>query len=647
MHEGSINIIVVDDDAAHVDAILRAFNTTDKFIIRVAETLNHYKQLVKEHAPDLALVDLNLPDGSAVDVLVAPLDEGFFPILVMTSCGSEQIVVQALKCGALDYVVKSPEAFADMPRIAERALREWALIRSRKMAEAALHESEVRYRRIVETISDYIFTVKIQNGYPIETTHGEGCIAITGYSVDEFAADPWLWRRMVLDEDAPSVLNQLENIMQGKSTASVEHRILRKDNTVRWVRSTLVPFISPAGDLLSYDGIIQDITEQKNLELQLRHSQKLEGIGQLAGGIAHDFNNFLTAIIGYSTMLLMKMPEPSPLREYAEQIIDAADRASNLTKSLLLFSRKDMLETRVHNLNTVIAGTVKLLERLLSDSIKLSVNYAKEDIIVMADAGQIGQVIFNLVTNARDAMPKDGNIVISTKIIHSGQSVSENGSVKPAGKYAVIAVSDSGRGIDESIKDKIFEPFFTTKEIGKGTGLGLSIIYGIVRQHNGYIDVDSKQGQGTTFKIYIPLAADGVQMSLDLAVTESSSRGTETILIAEDNRVVRTMLSGFLSGHGYHVLEAKDGDEALGVYERYAEKIGLVLADVIMPTRNGWDVCHEIRRRAPGIKILMMSGYSVDFVRKMSGYDDQSSFIAKPIIPKDLFRKIRAVLDSK
>jgi PAS domain S-box-containing protein len=436
----------------------------------------------------------------------------------------------------------------------------------------------------------------------------------------------------------------LRQVFSGKDRFEFESLRERKNGTTVPCIVTATAFRGTDGKLIGIVEDFKDITERKKLEEQLLQAQKMEAIGQLAGGIAHDFNNILTAIIGYGNLLNTEIGKDDLQRTYTIRILRSAERAANLTKGLLAFSRRQMISPKPINLNEIIKGVEKLLSSLLSEDIELSVVPAEKDLIIIADSSQIEQVLMNLATNARDAMPDGGSLTIRTELVEfDNEFIKTHGYDKP-GFYAFISVEDTGVGMDEETKKRIFEPFFTTKEIGKGTGLGLSMAYGIIRQHNGYISVYSKPGKGTTFKIYLPLIKSTIGEEKPVAFL-SVKRGTETVLIAEDDVEVRELIKKVLVGAGYKILEAKDGNDALKVFTENKDGIHLLIIDVIMPKKNGKEVYDEIKKEKPDIKVIFMSGYNADVIHKKGILKEGLDFISKPLLPDELLRKIREVLD--
>ncbi len=380
-------------------------------------------------------------------------------------------------------------------------------------------------------------------------------------------------------------------------------------------------------------------------EHQLRHAQKIEAVGQLAGGIAHDFNNVLTAIIGYASVLSLKMKEDDPLRINVEAILAATERATSLTRGLLTFSRKQIINPVPVNLNDIIRRVENILSRVIGEDVGLRTVLADENMFVLADCVQIEQVLINLVNNSRDAMPDGGELIINTHSVMIGSDFIKKHGFGKEGMYALISVVDTGIGMDEKTKEKIFEPFFTTKEVGKGTGLGLSIVYGIIARHNGYIDVYSKPEEGAIFNIYLPIIKQGRLDNKEKETYSAPSGGTESLLIAEDDAEVRILLKVVLAEHGYSVIEAVDGNDAVAKFMENRDRIKLLILDVVMPEKNGKDVYEEIQQTSPDIKVLFVSGYAQDVIQRRGLIEEGRDYLAKPVFPHELLVKVREILD--
>lgn len=437
-----------------------------------------------------------------------------------------------------------------------------------------------------------------------------------------------------------------ETILSGGEWRGEFHN-RKKNGELYWEQALIAPIRDEDGAITHFIGIKEDVTEHKQLENQLRHSQKMEAIGQLAGGIAHDFNNILTAIIGYSSIMQLKLPDDSPFKKSAGQIIETAERGATLTQGLLAFSRKQVTYPVSIDLNEILNRVQQLLRRLISEDINLEIHPSAQGLPVMADSGQIEQVLMNLATNSRDAMPDGGSIVIATETVTLDTDFVISRGFGQAGDYALLTVTDSGEGMDEETARHIFEPFYTTKDLGKGTGLGLSIVYGIVKKHNGYITCQSTLGLGTIMQVYLPLLT---VLPVPAALVPEEGvpvrQGSDLVLVAEDDEAARILAKEILEEFGYSVLEAVDGQEALELFRDNRDRISLVILDVIMPKLKGREVFDAIRAIDPAVRVLFCSGYPEDVVIKQGGFERGMNYLAKPYSPKELLMKIREVLDN-
>ncbi|MBI5075837.1 MAG: PAS domain S-box protein [Nitrospirae bacterium] len=517
-------------------------------------------------------------------------------------------------------------------------------ITDRKQAEERLSQSEAEFRRLsqefnglLDAIPDILLlldkNLKVlwANRAAAESI-GEKPEALAG----RFCHTLW-YGRATPCEPCPVA----ESLLSGKRRNAT---VTRPDGRIWDVRT--VPLTDEQGRITNVIEVERDITVHRQMEDQLRHSQKLEGVGQLAGGIAHDFNNVLTAVVGFAGLLQVKMDMSDPLRHYADEIMAAGQRGASLTHQILAFSRKQVLDMKPVNLNEIIRNLEKMLHRLLREDIRIELNLFSKDLPIFADASQIDQVMINLATNARDAMPDGGKLSIATEPFEMDREYSEMHGYGSPGKYALLTISDSGCGMDPETKSRIFEPFFTTKEVGKGTGLGLAVVHGIVKQHNGYINIYSEVRNGTIFKIYLPLTEYAAKETKE--ETEDQIRGgTETILIAEDDASLRTLSRTVLSHYGYKVLDAVDGDDAVIKFSRDKESIKLVILDGIMPNKNGREAFDEILKLCPDMKAIFMSGYAEDIFTHDGIPDTTAVFIQKPVTPDKLLRTVRAVLDGQ
>ena len=420
----------------------------------------------------------------------------------------------------------------------------------------------------------------------------------------------------------------------------------RKDGSIYHEEQTITPIVDDTGAITHFVAIKRDLTQRVKLESQLRQSQKMETVGQLASGIAHDFNNLLTVIIGLGELMVPQLADDDPMRGDVAQIVESGRRAAALTRQLLAFSRRQMLTPTVLNLNEGLAGSEELLRRLLRDDIELVVEPGRDLGHIKADAGQIEQVIVNLAVNARDAMPNGGRLVIATQNVevdadyraHVGTSV-------PAGQYVQLSVTDNGTGMDAETCSRIFEPFFTTKAAGKGTGLGLAVVYGIVKQSQGFVWVYSEPGHGTSFRVYLPVVS-GPADTRTVTPAHAPGANSETVLVIDDNPSLQKLVTRMLQSGGFHVLGAGSGEEALELLNRHKDEVRVIVTDVIMPQMSGRVLAEHAARLAPDIKVLYMSGYTDDVVLHHGLSEAHTAFINKPFNREGLLRKVRAVLDT-
>jgi PAS domain S-box-containing protein len=516
-------------------------------------------------------------------------------------------------------------------------------ISARKESEKARLDAETKYRTLVEQVAaiSYIAELGVEGQWHYISPQVE---AITGYTQDEWLEKSRDWTRHIPPEDH-AVIDAAEAASLRGERFQAEYRIVRKDGCVIWVSDTAV-VVSGSDSHPVMEGIIVDITERKLLENQLQQSRRMEAVGRLAGGIAHDFNNLLTIIKGYAELGLQRTGIQAELRADVQQIENAAERASMLIRQLLAFSRRQVLQPKVIDLNAIVLGLDKLLGRLMGEHIEMVTRCGANVGHVKADPAQIEQVIMNLVVNARDAMPKGGRLTVETEDVELDSTYArDHVTVKP-GSYVMLAVSDSGIGMSPETVANIFEPFYTTKESGQGTGLGLSTVYGIVKQSGGYIWVYSEPGKGTTFKVYLPRVAEQVEAKPEVVELPGAGRGTETILLVEDEEAVRELASRILSAKGYSVVAAKSVNEAEQFSEKHAAKIHLLLTDVIMPGTSGRELARRITGRHPRTRVLYMSGYTDNVLAQGGVLEAGLSFLQKPFTPGALVQKVRDVLDS-
>ncbi|MBP8626105.1 MAG: PAS domain S-box protein [Syntrophorhabdales bacterium] len=504
---------------------------------------------------------------------------------------------------------------------------------------------ETSYRSIFENATEGIYQTTVDGRFVIANP---ALIKILGY--DSFED---------LSENIKDVATQLyvnpyqrerllEIIRGGSDVRGFETEVYRKDGTRIWISEGMSAVYDENNNIMYFQGIIEDITEKKRKEKELErlreqynHAQKMEAIGTLTGGIAHDFNNFLTAIMGYTTLSQMKLNQDSHIKKYLDQIISVSNKMADLVKNLLAFSRRQPINLQPLDLNNEIKETKRLLKRLLTENIEIKIIASEKNPTIMADKTQLSQMLFNLTTNARDAMPDGGRFTLKIDTAKIDEDFIDTHGFGERGDYALISVSDTGCGIDREIMDKIFDPFFTTKETGKGTGLGLASVYGIVKQHSGFITVVSSPGKGATFNIYLPLVDMTTREDLKEKIEFPKGRGT--ILIGEDDENVRGFLKDVLEYHGYKTMDAQDGEKLVAIFKE-EDNIDLVITDLIMPKKDGADAYNEIRSIKENTRFIFISGYDRDMLSKIPPDDKNIAFISKPISAEMLLRIINEML---
>lgn len=514
-------------------------------------------------------------------------------------------------------------------------------ITTRRLAEDALHESQERMYKLAEMAVDAIIMLDENGAVTFCNTATE---RMFGFPADQIIGKVF-YRQFIPERLRDAFAQGFTGFREyGKGPligAPTEVTGLRNEGTEFPVELS-VSAVRLKG-IWHAIGIMRDITERKNLEIQLLQAQKMETVGLLAGGVAHDINNILNVVVGYGSLTEMKMQDNDPLRDHLRQILAAADRGANLTRSLLNFSRKHLISPRATDVNDIIRNIDKFLTMLIGEKVRLETACEEKILRVSADSGQLEQVLANLATNARHAMPNGGTLSITSEaFVIDPEFIKTHGFGEP-GDYALISVTDTGLGMDKETAGRIFEPFFTTKTLGEGTGLGLSIAYSLIRQHNGFIDVASEPEKGTTFRIYLPLTHEE-QTPEEQAVVAPPRKGTETILLAEDDEAVRSLTEQVLTGLGYRVIPAVDGNDAVRKYLAHKDTIQMLLFDMVMPNRNGKEAYDEIKKVSPWVPILFMSGYTADII-EAKALDDGTEIISKPYSPTDLASKVRTIID--
>lgn len=513
-------------------------------------------------------------------------------------------------------------------------------ITERKRAVEALQQAEQKYRRMFE---EAIVGIYQSTPEGIFDSVNPAFAQMLGYASPEEVVESIRDIKQQLYVD-PGRRDEFQRLLEEEGIAQhFEYEVYRKDGSKTWISSN-VRAVREGGSIVRYEGTVEDIGERKLLEGQLRQAQKMEAVGLLAGGVAHDFNNALSVIAGYSDLLQMRLPVGDPLCRYTEEIAKGARRAAALIRQLLAFSRKQVIQPVILDLDSLIVEMEKMLRRLIGEDIDIIITGDSTPARVKADPSQMEQILMNLAVNARDAMPQGGRLLIQTTNADLDETYSRQHAGFKPGRYVTLSFSDTGDGMDKETQARIFEPFFTTKEPGKGTGLGLSTVYGIVKQNGGYISVYSEPGQGSTFKIHLPQAEGTAQSTKTVETSEILPRGSETILLVEDEEALRTLARNCLESHGYCVLEAADGKAAMARAGEHTGPIQLLLTDVIMPGMNGRDLANRMTALHAEMKVIYMSGYSNDLIAQYGVLDPETLLLEKPFTLRALLTKVHQAL---
>jgi hypothetical protein len=606
-----LRVLLVEDSDEDAELVSRELKRGFDANIHRVETPEEMSTALETKTFDVIVSDYSMPRFSGPAAFsVLRSKELDIPFIIASGTIGEEVAIETMKLGVQDYLLK--DKLGRLVPAIERELREAASRKAGRLAEENLRASEARFRDLFEAAPDAIVVVG-KDGF-VRLANGAAS-------------------RIFGHED-------LVGIAFADLVTRDEARGVRKDGTTIAVEISRATTRSDDTTLV----IVRDVTERHALEQRVRQKQKLEAIGSLAGGVAHDFNNIMSVILSFSSLITSSLKEGDPIVADLHEIRKAALRATDLTRQLLAFARKQVLQPQPLSLADVLVSTQRMLERMLGEDIELTILPSKDLGTTMVDPGQVEQVVMNLVVNARDAMPSGGKLTIETSNVEIDEAyASQHAGVVP-GSYVMLAITDTGIGMDTATQAHIFEPFFTTKDVGKGTGLGLATVFGIVKQSGGHIWLYSEPGKGTTFKVYFP-------RSDQLATTPSVSppqtfRGTETILIAEDDDALRTVAMTILRLNGYHVLAARNGGDALMICEQHPATIHLLLTDVVMPRMSGRQVADRLTAVRPGMKVLYMSGYTDSAIVHHGVLDSGVAFLQKPITPESLARKVREVLDG-
>ncbi len=634
---GEIRILLVEDTPSDADLAKREISRELKnCVFRCVETSETFLAALTDFLPDLIISDYNLPRFNGLTALrLAQEHAPLTPLIILTGSMNEDTAVSCMKAGASNYVIK--EQIKRLGQSVIRALEEARLRRENHAAAQALIRNERYFRSLIENAQDLITVIDARGMIHYQSPSVQ---RVLGYPVTEFV------NHNVFDfihpEDRQRCYEAFQRTVSNTQRAdNIEYRIRHANGSWRFIESVGKRLVGEEPPSVVVNS--RDVTESQRIEAQLRQAQKMEAIGQLSSGVAHDFNNILTTIMGNASLLRHEEDLPDEHVELTNEILEAAERASGLTRQLLLFSRKQAFQLVDLDLNEAVRQMLKMLQRILGEDIALEVDCPGELPSIRGDVGMIDQVILNLAVNARDAMPGGGRLKIQTLTCSNHE---EKGTSSRT-KFVCLKISDTGCGISPDHLSHIFEPFFTTKEAGKGTGLGLATVYGIVQQHNGTIDVTSELGQGTTFQITFP-AIDSAGQSRPAAVTQSVRRtNNELILVVEDELPVCLVVSKLLQLSGYRVLTAQSGPEALLVWSEHKRDIHLMLTDLVMPDgMTGRELARQLRADAPQLRVIYSSGYSPELAGRNLHREPGTRFLQKPYAIDSLARTVRECLDE-
>lgn len=632
-------ILVVEDDEG-LRRLIQNRLERNNFKVTQATSGKNAVSRVLEDPNLLLLLDFKLKDMTGGEVIDQLKTKGHhIPFVIMTGNGDERIAVEMMKLGAKDYLVKDKGFLDVLPQVMDQVINQLITEKKLNEMEKKLRESENRFRMLFNSGTDAILVHEIENGQARNFVEANdiACQRL-GYTKEE------MFRMTPENIEAPDGDIDIHAIH--KTLMSQKH-VLYESLHVTKARKRIPVEIN--SHLIDLDGkpavlsISRDITERKHLEDQLRQAHKMEAIGKLAGGVAHDFNNLLTAIMGYSELMLVKMGPDNPFRDSVKEIKKAGERAASLTQQLLAFSRKQMLKPKILDLNHVVMGIEKMLKRIIGENITLICEPVSNLWQVKADPGQVEQIILNLAVNSSEAMPKSGELIIKTENKYIDEHYVSLMPDARTGRFVCLTITDTGEGMDNETLQHIFEPFFTTKKVG--TGLGLSVVYGIIKQHNGWVNVDSEAGKGTTFNIYFPTVISPDDEKIEECLSLKELQGNrEKILFIEDEEGVRKITAKALRHYGYDVTEAVTAREALDLFKIDMENISLIFSDIVLADKTGIELVEDLRALRPEIKVLLTSGYADKKSRWADVNEKGFPFLQKPYSLADLLRSVREVL---
>jgi PAS domain S-box-containing protein len=644
-----LRILHLEDEPDFSD-LVRALLEREGFTVQLVlvDNLPDFQKALAAESFDVVLADYLLPACNGLDALAtARAESPDTPFLLVSGTIGEQAAIESLKAGATDYVLKLwTERLVPAVR---RAVQEAEERRQRKHVETELLRREKYFRTLTENALD---TLTVLNCEGIYLYNSPSLKHVLGYDPAELAGRNAF--ALVHPEDLSSAREIFEGVLKHpERSARAEFRFRHKDGSWRYLEAVGQSHL----DDPSIAGVVinsRDVSDRKRAEAelresekQLRHAQKMEAIGQLAGGVAHDFNNILTVIHGHASLLIAKAKLTGDNARSAQQIAQAAERASTLTRQLLAFSRRQVIQPRPLDLNEVVLNMSKMLGRVLGEDISLELQYLPQPATIYADAGMIDQVLLNLVVNSRDAMPKGGSLRIAMQEAEvDAKHVLSHPEARP-GRFLCLTVTDSGCGIAPENLPRIFEPFFTTKEMGRGTGLGLATVYGIIKQHHGWIEVETQLGHGTTLKVFLPAVSQPPHPVEQSPASTAVRGGNETILVVEDEKPVRELVCSLLTGYGYNVVQAESGSKAVELWQQTRDRIDLLLTDLVMPDHmNGRELAERFWADRPGLKVIFTSGYTADIVGNDFTVLRGHNYLQKPYQPAKLAMAVRDCLDA-
>jgi two-component system cell cycle sensor histidine kinase/response regulator CckA len=642
-HERALRVLMVEHEPTDIELCIGALRGAGYLLhVDVVATPSDYSRNLETQTYDVILSDYNIPGWSGMDALHLLRDKGKdTPFLLVTGALGEEVAVSCIQQGVSDYILK--DRLARLPYAIDRAIGEQHLREERNRSGLALRHSEERYRELVDNAIYGIYRETVDGRF---LQVNPALVRMLGYESSKELMDLSALAAYRNPEDHVQLL--LDEYHRTGRVVGAEVEWKRKDGLPLLVRLSGRGVPNTSGDLQELEIIVEDVTERRALEKQLHQVRKFEAIGQLAGGIAHDFNNVIGAMMGWAELGSEQAPPDSRLSEYFKKIRTQAGRAAGLTRQLLAFARRQILEPQDIQLNTVVTDVLSLLEKVIGKDVEIRTSLAAELSPVRADASQIEQVLMNLCLNARDAMPSGGRLTIQTRNTNLDDDACRRTPGLSPGRHAELIVSDNGIGMDAKTREHIFEPFFTTKEPGKGTGLGLATVFGIIRQHGGFVSVDSAPNYGTTFRIYMPVVKGVTDISQpNFKPEETAFRGgKETLLIADDHEGIREMVRSALEGCGYRVLFAVNGEEAIRTFEENAHEINLVILDMVMPRIGGLEAAKRMRQTRPELPVIFTTGYSSDNEALSKVIEAGGAVVEKPFDPRRLARRVRELLDA-